>query len=143
MWTLGEIATKISGDATPSEYKWITYIPDTIWILIFRLILEVDDITVSGDDVALKELLLTFHNDLLLINETKGTLENFKDLYTEILLLSSRKPFLFLTHILDALQEVLPHVERAVIQEGDHEASEERGKPLLVAQELKHFYKSK
>jgi pimeloyl-ACP methyl ester carboxylesterase len=143
MWTLGEIATKVSGDPTPSEYNWITYIPDSIWILIFRLILEFDGLMVSGDDVPLRELLLTFHNDLLLINETKGTLENFKDVSAEILLLSSRKPFLFITHILDALNKVLPHIERAVIQEGDHEAAEERGKPLLVAQELKRFYKSK
>ncbi len=143
MWTLGDLATKVSGDATPPEYKWITYIPDTIWILIFRLILEVNGIMVNGDDVPLKNLLLTFHNDVMLINETKGTLENFKDISAEILLLSSRKPFLWITHILDAFNKVLPHVERVVIQEGDHEASEERGKPLHVAQELKRFYKLK
>lgn len=140
MWTAGEIATKVSDDKLLPQYKWIVYIPDIIWILLFRLILEVDDLMVSGDDVPLKELLPTFHNDLVLINETRGTLDNFKDVSAEILLLSSSNPFLFLVHSLDAFNEVLPHVERAKILEGDYEAAEERGKPELVAQEIKRFY---
>lgn len=94
----------------------------------------------TGDDVAYKDLLPTFHYDLTLINETKGKLDDYKDVSAEVLLLSSKKPLLFLKHSLDALNKVLPHVERVINKNIDHEApSNYIGKPKIVAQEIKRF----
>lgn len=142
MVTSGELATKVSGDELQPPYQWVKYMPNIILRLIFKIILEIDARTVKGDDIKLKDLLPTFHNDVVLVNETKGTIENFKNVSTEILLLSGSKTFLFLKHSIDALNEVLPNVERVEIQGIDHAASEDKtGKPEIVAKELKRFFK--
>ena len=140
MVTSGELATKVSGDELQPPYQWVKYMPNIILRLIFKTILEIDTRTIKGDDIKLKDLLPTFHNDVVLVNETKGTIENFKDVSAEVLLLSGSKTFLFLKHSIDALNEVLPHVERVEIQGIDHAASEDKtGKPEIVAQEIKRF----
>ena len=89
-------------------------------------------------------LIPTFHYDLILVNETKGKLNDYKNVSADVLLLSGKKPFLFLKHSLDALKTVLPHAKRVVNQEIDHDASENYlGKPKIVAQEIKEFYREK
>ena len=78
---------------------------------------------------------------LVLVNETKGTIENFKDVSAEVLLLNGSKTFLFLKHIIAALNEVLPNVERVEIEAIDHAAAEDiTGKPEIVAHEIKRFW---
>ena len=142
MVTSGELATKVSDDELQPPYQWVKYMPNIVLRLIFKIVLELDSITVKDDDIKLKDLLPTFHNDVVLVNETKGTIENFKNVSAEVLLLSGSKTFLFLKHSLDALNEVLPHVERVEIQGIDHAASEDKtGKPKIVAQEIKRFFK--
>ena len=140
MVTSGELATKVSGDELQPPYQWVKYMPNIVLRLIFKTILEIDARTIKGDDIKLKDLLPTFHNDVVLVNETKGTIENFKDVSAEVLLLNGSKTFLFLKHSLNALNEVLPHVKRVEIQGIDHAASEDKtGKPEIVAQEIKRF----
>ena len=136
----GEIATKVSCDEIQPPYQWVKYMPNIILRLIFRIILEVDARNVKGDDVKLKDLLPTFHNDVVLVNETRGTIENFKDVSAEVILLYGNKTFLFLKHIIEALNEILPHVECVEIQGLDHAAAENTtGKPEIIAEEIKHF----
>jgi len=140
MVTSGELATKVSGDELQPPYQWVKYMPNIILRLIFKIILELDARNVKGDDITLKDLMPTFHNDVALVNETRGTLEDFKDTSAEVLLLSGSKTFLFLKHSLDALNEVLPHVKRIEIQGLDHAAAEDAtGKPEIIAQEIKRF----
>jgi pimeloyl-ACP methyl ester carboxylesterase len=140
MVTSGELATKVSGDELQPPYQWVKYMPNIILRLIFKIVLELDAITIKGDDIKLKDLLPTFHNDVVLVNETKGTIENFKNVSAEVLLLSGSKTFLFIKHSLDALNEVLPHVKRVEIQGVDHAASEDKtGKPEIIAHEIKKF----
>jgi pimeloyl-ACP methyl ester carboxylesterase len=140
MVTSSKIATEVSGDELEPPYQWVKYIPNIILRLLFRIILEIDARNVKGDDVKLKDLIPTFHNDVVLVNETKGTIENFKDVSAEVLLLNGSKTFLFLKHIIDALNGVLPHVVRVEIQGIDHAAAEDTtGKPEQIAQEIKRF----
>ena len=142
MVTSSEIATKVSGDELEPPYQWVKYMPNIIMRLIFRIIIEVDARNVKGDDVTLKDLIPTFHNDVVLVNETKGTIENFEAVSAEVLLLNGSKTFLFLKHSIYALKEVLPHVKRVEIQGLDHAAAEDTtGKPKIVAQEIKRFLK--
>ena len=141
MVTSSEIATKVSDDELEPPYQWVKYMPNIIMRLIFRIVIEVDAWNVKGDDVTLKDLIPTFHNDLVLVNETKGTIENFKDVSAEVLLLNGSKTFLFLKHIIDALNEVLPNVECVEIEGIDHAAAEDTtGKPEIVAHEIKRFW---
>jgi Predicted hydrolases or acyltransferases (alpha/beta hydrolase superfamily) len=140
MVTSSELATKVSGDELQSPYQWVKYMPNIVLRLIFWFILEVDARNVKCDDIKLKDLMPTFHNDVVLVNETKGTIKNFKDVSAEILLLYGNKTFLFLKHSIDALNEVLLHVERVELQGIDHAAAEDAtGKPEIVAQEIKRF----
>ena len=116
MVTSGELATKVSGDELQPPYQWVKYMPNIILRLIFKIILEVDALNTKGDDVTLKDTIPTFHNDVMLVKETKGTIKNFEDVSAEVLLLNGSKTFLFLKHSVDALKEVLPHVKRVEIQ---------------------------
>ncbi len=142
MATSSEIATKVSGDELQPPYQWVKYIPNIVLRMIFRIVLEIDARTVKDGDLTLKELMPTFHNDVILVNETKGTIENFKDVSADVLLLNGSKTFLFLKHSIDALNEVLPHVEHVEIQGIDHAAAEDAtGKPEIVALEIKRFFK--
>ena len=139
MLTASDISSKVSNDPVS---KWY-FIPTIVWRPIFGLILEVDDIIEGDDDATIKELLPTFKYDLILVNETKGKLNDYKNVPAKVLLLSGKKPLKFLKHSLDALNEVLPHVERIINQEIDHDASENNiGKPKIVAQEIKRFLKN-
>jgi pimeloyl-ACP methyl ester carboxylesterase len=140
MVTNSELATKVSGDELKPPYQWVKYLPNIILRLIFIIVLELDARNVKDDDLTLKELIPTFHNDVMLVNETKGTIENFKDVSAEVLLLNGSKTFLWLKHSIDALNEVLPHVERVEIQGIDHAAAEDAtGKPKILAHEIKNF----
>jgi pimeloyl-ACP methyl ester carboxylesterase len=142
MVTSGELATKVSGDELQPSYQWVKYMPNIILRLIFKIILEIDVLNTKGDDVTLKDTIPTFHNDVMLVNETKGTIENFEAVSAEVLLLNGSKTFLFLKHSIYALKEVLPHVKRVEIQGLDHAAAEDTtGKPKIVAQEIKRFLK--
>ncbi|MTK13355.1 MAG: alpha/beta hydrolase [Clostridiaceae bacterium] len=140
MVTSGEIATKVSGDELQPPYQWVKYMPNIVLRLIFKIVLELDARNVKGEDIKLKDLMPTFHYDVMLVNETRGTIDDFKEVSAEVLLLSGSKTFLFLKHSLDALNKVLPHVERVEIQGIDHAAAEDAtGKPEVVAEEIKRF----
>ena len=140
MATSSELATKVSGDELKPPYQWVKYLPNIVLRLIFKIVLELDARNVKEGDLTLKELMPTFHNDVLLVNETKGTIEDFKDVSAEVLLLYGSKTFLFIKHSIDALNEVLPHVERVEVQGIDHAAAEDAtGKPEIVAHEIKKF----
>jgi pimeloyl-ACP methyl ester carboxylesterase len=140
MVTSSEIATKVSGDELQPPYQWVKYLPNIILRLIFKIILEVDTRNVKVDNVTLKDIIPTFHNDVVLVNEIIKTIENFKDVPAEVLLLNGSKTFLFIKHSINALNEVLPHVEHVEIQGIDHAAAEDTtGKPEIVAKAIKTF----
>jgi pimeloyl-ACP methyl ester carboxylesterase len=126
----------------PEEKSSILYhLPSIIWKPIFGLILEVDERNVKGDDVTIKDLMPTLKFDIQLVNETEGKLENFKEVPAEVLLLNGSKSPLLLKHSTDALKKVLPHVKRIELEGLDHDSAQNYGKPEIIAQEIKRFYK--
>ena len=82
----------------------------------FRILIETDGLIKGKNDATIKELIATFHYDLIFVKETKGKLNNYKNVSAEVLLLSGKKPFLFLKHSLNALKTVLPHIKRVINQ---------------------------
>ena len=68
MLTASDISSKVSNDPIS---KWY-FIPHSIWRPIFRILIESDDLIQGKDDSTIKELIPTFHYDLILVNETKG-----------------------------------------------------------------------
>jgi pimeloyl-ACP methyl ester carboxylesterase len=124
----------------PEEKSSILYhLPSVIWKPIFRLILEVDERNVKGDDVTLKELMPTLKFDVQLVNETEGKLDNFKEVKAEVLLLNGGKSPIFLKNSTNTLNALLSHVKHVELEGLDHDSAQNYGKPEIIAQEIKNF----
>ncbi len=96
--------------------------------------------TASRDDVPLKALVHTMHYDAQLVIESEGSLQSFRDVPAEVLLLGgTRSPF-YLKKSLRALERVLPHARRVEFAGLGHLAADNSGKPDLVAAELRRFF---
>lgn len=89
-------------------------------------------------DVAMEHLIPTQILDIHLVSEMESTLESFKEMHAHVLLMEGGKSPAFLGHALNALNAVLPHVERVGFPDLDHLGPSE-GAPECVANELKHF----
>ena len=114
--------------------------PRSVLVWLFRQILRRDAESVKGDDVPLQELITTFHFDYQLVVEMQGTLESFKAVPADVLLLGASKSPAFLKHTLDALEDVIPHVHRIELQGLSHGAALDGGKPERVAHEIRRFF---
>jgi pimeloyl-ACP methyl ester carboxylesterase len=118
----------------------LTFLPRFLLARFYAWFLRNDAKNTKGDDMPLQLLIPTFHFDYQLVVEMKGTLENFKAVRTEVLLLGASESPSFLKHTLDALSRVLPNVERVELQGLSHGAALDGGKPERVAQELRRFF---
>jgi pimeloyl-ACP methyl ester carboxylesterase len=118
----------------------IAILPRFLLARFYTWFMRNDAKNIKGDDVPLQMLIPTFHFDYQLVVEMKGTLENFKAVRAEVLLLGGSESPPFLRHTLDALSRVLPNVERVELQGLSHGAALDGGKPERVAQELRKFF---
>ena len=133
-----DLITKVNPDEKPPSP--IYYLPRFIWKLIFRMILRSDNKYVKDDDVLLRDLLPTRHYDNILVNETEGKLNNYKDTSSEVLLIGGSKSSLFLKHSLDALKEVIPDVKCVELKGLDHDSPQNTRDPEAIAQEIILFF---
>ena len=101
-----------------------------------------DQEIVGPSDVPLRTLVPTMHYDAQLVIESEGTLESFKAVPADVLLLGGSQSPRYLRRTLDALEEVLPHVRRVELAGVGHLAADNSGKPELVARELRRFFTS-
>lgn len=101
------------------------------------------------DDVTFGALAPTLRYELKLITETKGSLERYRDIASDVLLLGGSKSRpAFLRGVLDALERVLPRVRRVELAGLGHGASGNTGDPMngkdarpdLVAKEMRRFF---
>ena len=130
------VFTKIDPEEKPPAY---THIPNFIWRPFFKHVLAADEKKAGDDDATLKELMPTLKFDIQLVNETKGELDDFKNVPAEVLLLGGSKSPIFLKHSLEALNELLPNVTRKELKGLDHDSAQNYGKPEVIAQEIKRF----
>jgi pimeloyl-ACP methyl ester carboxylesterase len=126
-----------SEDPTGAFYK----LPDFVLKIFFKLILIQDERAVKGDDVTIEDLMPTLKFDVQLVNETEGKLDNFKDVHAKVLMIGGSKSPLFLKHSLEVLDILLPNAKRIELQGLDHDSAQDYGKPEIIAQEIKRFYK--
>jgi pimeloyl-ACP methyl ester carboxylesterase len=112
------------------------------WALVplIKLALKLDEKNVKAGDVALTTLIPTMHFDVQLVIEMDGTLETFKSIDADVLLLGGSKSQAFLRHALDALSTALPHARRVEFKGLDHLGPSNDGKPEVVASELRRFF---
>ncbi len=119
------------------------------WLLesLTNATMKSEDKKAKPDDITMRKLAPTLHYDGQLLAEMSGTLERFRAVSADVLLLGGSKGLPFLKPSLDALEKVLPHVVKRVEFPGlEHGGSNNpsqtnRGsKPELVAQELRRFF---
>lgn len=79
----------------------------------------------------------TLKYDVQLVEETECNLENFKNLYADILLLGGSKSPIFLKHSLSARNKRLPNVTCKLVEGLGHDSAQNYGKPEVIAQEIK------
>jgi pimeloyl-ACP methyl ester carboxylesterase len=96
----------------------------------------------NGDDVPMKALIPTLRYDAQLVFETQGTLDSFKEMPAEVLLLGGSKSGRYLKTALDGLGSVLPKARRVELPGVGHLGADNSGQPGRVAQELRGFFKS-
>lgn len=147
-----EIAGSKLADATVTMLKdfgiyfglpsWVTGLPHFLLVTIFNIYYKLEPYTVNGDDVSFTVLVPSFHYDVQLVYNMKGTLENFKEVKGEILLIGGSQSPEFLKNSLNALEQVLPNVKRVELEGLSHSGSLDSGNPKRVADELKNSYKS-
>lgn len=97
----------------------------------------------SGGYVPMKALAPRMHYDFQLVVEMNGNLERIKDVGIELLLLGGSKSPAYMKAALNALQNILPHVQRIELPGLDHAASwntDRGGQPEPVARELGRFF---
>jgi pimeloyl-ACP methyl ester carboxylesterase len=116
-------------------------LPDFIMKLFFKLILVQNERSVKADDVTIEDLMPTLKFDVQLVNETEGKLDNFKNVQGEVLLMGGSKSSSFLKHSLKTLNNLIPHVKRIELQGLDHDSAQDYGKPEIIVEEIKSFYK--
>jgi pimeloyl-ACP methyl ester carboxylesterase len=104
-----------------------------------------EDKTAKPGDVTMRKLAPTLHYDFQLVNELTDTLERYRAVQPEVLLLGGSKSPAYLKTALDALEKVLPHVQRVDFPGLDHGGSSDAsntnrgGHPELVAQAIHRF----
>lgn len=128
---------KSEGHPTGAFYK----LPDFIMKIFFKLILIQDERSVKAEDITIEELMPTLKFDVQLVNETKGKLDNFKNVQAEVLLMGGSKISLLIKYSQETLEKLLRQVKRIELQGLDHDSAQDYGKPEIIAQEIKSFYK--
>ena len=143
-----EMAEGKLGDAMVISIKGAKDPRSIYWLLRFLLAsffafaLKTEARKVKGDDVPLQELFSTIHDEIELVQETEGTLENYKDVSAEVLLLNGSKSKSSFKETLDSLSKVLPHAKLLELKGLNHRSAQDYGKPEIIARELKRFFSS-
>jgi pimeloyl-ACP methyl ester carboxylesterase len=134
------MVTSIKGAKEPKSIYWL---PRFLLAPFFAFALKTEARKVKGDNVPLQELLSTIHDEIELVKKTEGTLENYKDVSAKVLLLNGSKSRVSFKDTLDSLSRVLPNSKHIELKGLNHRSAQDYGKPEIIAQELKRFFRAK
>lgn len=118
-------------------------IPRRLLVLLTKMTMKNEDKKAKDYDVTMRMLAPTLHYDFQLVIEMSKKLESFKAIRAEVLLLGGSKSPAYFKVALDTLEKVLPHVKRiefSGLGHGGAGNANRRGKPELIAQELRRFF---
>jgi pimeloyl-ACP methyl ester carboxylesterase len=132
--------TGMSGTRTAPPI--LRFVPRHLLAALVNHFIDVEARNIEGDDVPMKTLIPTLHWDAQLVIETQDTLDSFKAMPAEVLLLGGSRSAPYLKTALDGLLSVLPNARRVELPGLGHLAADNSGKPERVAQELRRFFTS-
>ena len=124
------------------ERGWFLSLPRFLMVPLMRLAIRTDKKNPKAGDASLESLIRTVHFDARIVAELAGTLDKFKAVSAEVLLLGGAKSTAYLSAALEALSRVLPNVQRVELSGVGHLAADDTGRPELVAKELRRFFAS-
>ena len=135
----GALVAMLKGTDDPSL---MTRLPRFVLKPLFRAMVAIDGWRnrQPNERPSIAELIPTAHHDLLVVGEMAGTLEHYRDLQTEVLLLGGDMSKPFLPMALDALEKALPRAGRIRLQRVGHLAAADDGAPERVAAALIPFF---
>jgi pimeloyl-ACP methyl ester carboxylesterase len=139
------LITSMDGlDLAPPVFKLI---PRRLLERLTTMTMKSEDKKAGSDAITMRTLAPTIRYDGVLLAEMAGTIDTFRAVPAEVLLLGgSKKGPAFLRPALDALAQTLPHSRRVEFPGLDHGGSSDAGstnpggKPELVAQEIRPFF---
>jgi len=133
--------------ATQMGPKIFNALPRRLLESLTNKMMESEAKNAKSGDITMKRLAPTLQHDFQVVAEMNGTLENFRTVRADVLLLGGSKSPNFLKVDLDAMEKILPRVRRLEFPGLGHAAAwnydKQRnpdGNPERVAQELKRFF---
>lgn len=123
------------------------YIPRPLLVAFTKRLVAQEEKNRAGEYASMSALLPTLHHDIRLLQTMSGTLEQFRMMQHDTLLLSGSKSPAFQRFSVAALEKVLPHVKHVELPGLSHGSvwnyDKQRnpiGRPEMVAQELRRFF---
>ncbi|MGD9620089.1 MAG: alpha/beta fold hydrolase [Mycolicibacterium sp.] len=109
-----------------------------------RLALWLDAVAARGDKVPLRDLVPALIPELQQVRATEGTIEDYRRVTAECLLMCGRGAPTLFTGTADALQRVLPQSTRVELPGCNHGAAQDQGgNPAAIAEQLRLFFSDK
>ena len=136
----GDVA-KATTALTKDSVKFLKIIPDFVMTPVVKLLFWYNARNITGDDVAYQDLMYTMHYELMLVQQTEGTIDNYKNVSSEVLLLGGSKSPPLIKESLIALNNTLPKSDLIELKGLNHDSAQDYGKPKAIAHELKRFFK--
>jgi pimeloyl-ACP methyl ester carboxylesterase len=127
-------------EGTQSAPSFLRFLPRSVLACLLGHVINKEPSRLGSDDVPLKVLIPTMHFDAQLVMESRDTLDSFRAMPAEVLLLGGSKSPPYLKRALDDLSSVLPNTRRVDFLGVGHLAADNSGKPERVAQELRRFF---
>ena len=119
--------------------RLISAAPGGVLRPVFRFLLWLDARTVKGDDTPLRRLVPTLRPELAEVRATEGTLDDYRRVSAQVLLMQARNAAPLITGTLDARQRGLPRSERVEVAAANHGAAQDQGSPLVIADAVRAF----
>ena len=109
--------------------------------VVCRALLWADARRVKGDDATLRDLIVAWKTDMEVVEATEGTIDGYKNVTAEVLLLCASEAAPLFKGTLDALQKVLPRATRVELPGVNHGAAQDQGgTPAVIADQLRRFF---
>lgn len=124
---------------TKDEVEAARFLPDALLVPFVKLIFWLDNKKASDDYVPYSKLISPLREELLVVAQTEGTLESYKGVTADVLLLMGSKSYRFIMETSKALEKVLPHARLVELQGLNHDAAQDYGKPERLIPEIRRF----
>jgi pimeloyl-ACP methyl ester carboxylesterase len=132
--------TILKGTGDPGDKSFLNVLPAFITVPLINILIKLQKKKKDEAELALAELIPTFHYDSKVVNDSLPLIEKAKDLKADVLLLGGTKSQHYLSVALDSLEKSIPHHTRIEFEKLGHVAADNDESPLVIAETLRKFF---